>query len=449
LAYSPDGRWIALSYFHRPDVELLDARKPTHAVYKLSQSLGGTQRISFSPSGRYLVAGLRNGGVVSWDLERLTTVHDDRFTANIAELAPEQPILPHSGSVWAVAITDENRVLSGSEDGSVAFSDFRPRFTELSEAFGRSVCIARISPAGESVFIGCANGSLLTLDLASRKLVTSMDARASALTKLVVAPDGSRLAAGWANGDVALLDLPSFCVLGEQKAGTRLPAEGAVLNDLQLDATGARLAILRDSKEIEVWGNFNEAALDKSVTFDATLHTSHTTLRQSNAISFGFSPDVIFYGGLSNDLRSVNPKDGVEQILFTGRQFLTALCLDHQNAVAYCGYADGRVDARNPSGRILAQAAHNLSPLDPTQDSVDVTTLAVSPDGCNLFSGTREGEVRIWSIPDLAFRGLLHARDGRGAIDGINFSSNGKRMLVQQALADGMRGTGTFMIEMP
>ena len=449
LAYSPDGRWIALSYFHRPDVELLDARNPTLSVYKLSQSLGGTQRISFSPSGRYLVAGLRNGGVVSWDLKRLTAVDDDRLTANIAELAPEQQIIPHSGRVSAVAITDENRVLSGSEDGSVAYSDFRPRFTELSEADGLPVCIAKLSPSGESVFIGCANGSLLTLDLASRKLESWMDARPNALTKLVVAPDGSRLAAGWANGDVALLALPSFSVLCEQKAGIRLPTAGTVLNDLQLDATGERLAILRVSKEIEVWGNISDAALDKSVTFDVTPHTSLTTLRQSNAIAFGFSPDVIFYGGLSNDLRSVNSKDGVEQTLFTGRQFLTALCLDHQNAVAYCGYADGRVDARSPSGRILAQAAHTLSPLDPTEDSVDVTTLAVSPDGCNLFSGTREGEVRIWSIPDLAFRGLLHARDGKGAIVGINFSSNGKRMLIQQALADGMQGTGTFMIEMP
>jgi eukaryotic-like serine/threonine-protein kinase len=449
VAYSPDGRWIALSYFHRPEIEFLDAKNLNLVVHRLAQSLGGTQRISYSPSGRYLVAGLRNGGIVSWDLERLNNLDDDGATASISGLAHEQQILTHSGCVSAVAITDENRVLSGSEDGSVAYSDFRPRFAELLETDGKSVSIARISPSGKSVFMGFANGSLSTLDLTSGKLETWVDARTHALTKLVVAPDSGRLAVGWANGDVALLALPSFSVLCEQKAVTSPPATRSVLNDLQMDATGERLAILRDSQTIEVWNDLSAQAFDRSKALDASPHTSHTTLRQSDAIAFGFSPDVILYGGLSNDLRSVNPMEGVEQVLFTGRQLLRTLCLDHQNAVAYCGYADGRIDARSPSGKILAQAAHTLSPLDPTQDSIDVTTLAVSPDGCNLFSGTREGEVRIWSIPDLVFRGQLHARDGKGAIVGINFSSNGKRMLIQQARADGMRGTGTFIIEMP
>jgi WD40 repeat protein len=123
--------------------------------------------------------------------------------------------------------------------------------------------------------------------------------------------------------------------------------------------------------------------------------------------------------------------------------------LNADEHVIYCGYAEGRIEARSLSGIMLAECAHSLEPMDSTSNSVDVTALAISPDGKILLSGTAEGEVRLWNAKDLRFLGVLHARDGRGAISSIDFSANGKRLLVHQALVKDAPGCGTLLIDLP
>jgi len=110
--------------------------------------------------------------------------------------------------------------------------------------------------------------------------------------------------------------------------------------------------------------------------------------------------------------------------------------------------AEGRIEIRNQSGTLVAECANSLDPLNPQGNSVDVTALALSPDGRNLLSGTIEGEIRIWRSTDLRFLGVLRARDGCGAITNLDFSKDGRRLLMHQALQQDSHECGTMIINL-
>ena len=212
--------------------------------------------------------------------------------------------------------------------------------------------------------------------------------------------------------------------------------------------TGKRLAILRNHGHFELWEwSCDENGVDPSATKVRTV-SQVLTLRWASAISFGLPGEAILHGGLSEEFYAVHPLKNSEHLLWTGRGRLNVFLNDHHQKVFYCGYAEGRIEARSPSGVLLAECAHSLNPLDATANSVHVTAFAISPDGKILLSGTADGEVRLWNAKDLRFLGVLHARDGRGAIASIDFSARGKRLLVHQALNQDAPGCGTILIDL-
>lgn len=447
VVWSPDGRWIAISYFHRPEVELLMTSDLSVTRCVLSQPFGGTQRIAFSPHGNYLVAGLRNGGTLSWNLETVPP-KEELIQANWPlKILHHYHTVPHAASVSAVAISDDSRVVSGADDGSVVFSDVNHRFFKTPLWQGNSVRVTKLTHNGDVAFLGCANGSLVAFNLKTGEVEHSIGQRPAALRKLVLASDGKFLGVGWENGDVALVALPSFKVVREQKGSSQPSPSWRVLNDLQMDVLGKHLAILRDDEQVELWEwSCDDPTVDPATTKVRTISNS-TTIRSSTVISLGLSAEAILHGGLSEEFYALRPMERTEKVLWTGRRRLSAL-LNADEHVIHCGYAEGRIEARSPSGIMLAECAHSLEPLDSTSNSVDVTALAISPDGKILLSGTAEGEVRLWNAKDLRFLGVLHARDGRGAISSIDFSASGKRLLVHQALAKDAPGCGTILIDL-
>ena len=87
-------------------------------------------------------------------------------------------------------------------------------------------------------------------------------------------------------------------------------------------------------------------------------------------------------------------------------------------------------------------------PILPSSNSVDVTKLALSPDGRNLISGNVEGELRIWDANDLCSIGTIHASDGQGKISDICFSHDGKRLLYHQAVSKGAIQSGVHILDL-
>ena len=449
LLWSPDGRWIAISYSNRPQVELLQASDLLLTKYVLAQPFGATQRIAFSPLGKYLVAGLRNGGTVSWNLD-MPPPHEEPSQANRPlKISHYQHTVSHGASVSAVAIADDSRVMSGSEDGSVALNGEFHRFFRNPLLQGNLVQVTKLRHDGEVAFLGCANGCLITLNLKTGEAELVIGERPTALSKLALASDDSLLAVGWKSGDVALLALPSYQIVREQGGSSLSRQPSRVLNDLQMDMTGKRLAILRNNGHFELWEwSCDENGVDPSATKVRTV-SQVLTLRWAAAISFGLPAEAILHGGMSEEFYSVNPLESSEHLLWTGRGRLNVFLNDYHQKVFYCGYAEGRIEARSPSGILLAECAHSLDPFDSTANSVNVTVFAISPDGKILLSGTREGEVRLWNAKDLRFLGVLHTRDGRGAIASIDFSASGKRLLVHQALSQDAPDCGTILIDLP
>jgi WD40 repeat protein len=100
------------------------------------------------------------------------------------------------------------------------------------------------------------------------------------------------------------------------------------------------------------------------------------------------------------------------------------------------------------TGELFAVSRHAGVPILPSSNSMDVTKLALSPDGRNLISGNVEGELRIWDASDLSSIGTIHAADGKGKISDICFSNDGNRLMYHQVLPEGATHSGVHVLDL-
>lgn len=155
LAWTPDGRRI-VSGGEQGALSLWDPMEGM-AIQSVQAHDGGIQDLAVSPDGSGIAAASRDGWLSLWGSDRLE---------------PIASVEAHSGGVWAVAYHPEDKWLaSAGQDGKVRLW--------RSERLERE----------ETLFPGPRHGN------------ADEDRPAMALRW---SPDGSRIAAGWANSDVGV-----------------------------------------------------------------------------------------------------------------------------------------------------------------------------------------------------------------------------------------------------
>jgi WD40 repeat protein len=109
LAFSPDGRRLALVMPWRRSVILVDAATGRQERSLVAPTDNGLNTVAFSPDGRRIAASCKDGTVVLWDAEAMSIVGLCRG---------------HTKSVMAVAFSpDGRRIASASEDSTVRLWD--------------------------------------------------------------------------------------------------------------------------------------------------------------------------------------------------------------------------------------------------------------------------------------------------------------------------------------
>ena len=425
VAFSPDGALLA-SASDDKTVKLWDVASGKE-LRTLSGHTNFVNAVAFSPDGKLVASGSADNTIRFWDVA----------SGNLL-----RTLTGHSDAVRSIAFsTDGKFLVSGSADETVRLWDVATG-TPLRSFAGADDWVQSVAFSPDGVLIAAGTGqispnkassgkSALLWDVASGRLLHTLNGHTNSVDAVAFSPDGKLLASGSGDNTVRLWDVASggalrtlsghtdkvltvaFAPDGKSLASAgwdRMikfwdPASGSVIHSIgghrtaqvaKMSADGKILAVgYGDSQSnVMLW---NPAIGEATRSFNQQLDASGSGTGQA-VLSLAFSPNGLSLAtsGWYNDIELWDVAGSTKLHNFGS--------MDKSNYYTYTGSL-----AFSPNGQTLATAGKTIQRWDVASGnelqvfngifarlSSPVQTVAYSPDGKLIASGNLRGEVKLW-----------------------------------------------------
>jgi WD40 repeat protein len=449
VAFSPDGRWIATASLDGT-ARLWDITKPEPATIVLKGHSQEVVALAFSPDSRLLVTASDDNTLRVWQVDtaarQLEVLRghslavlavdwspDGRWIASASQdgtvrlwdaAALDQPGKLIGGypdavaaGLRALAFGPENRLAVGFEDGSVLVWDVdapgRPLAEDRSSA--GTITAAVFSPDGRFLATTSDLGTLVLWDLTRTKPATTvLQDQGAPIFAAAFKPDSSVLAVGGLTGGIHLWQLS-----GPKPVKLELPGGSKGVTALAYSARDGTLAAGHLDGSVYLW----PAGGTEPIVLRG--HTQHVG-------DLAFSSDGRWLASAS--------WEGLARLWRAGAPENTPLVLRQPIAGGLGGGSPAALfDAQNRrlvtlfgngAVQVWALDTPELPPVAPAGRGVEVSALALNPDGHQLAIGSRDGVVQHWDIdqPTVPPRTLWQHDDtlGYGRVAALAFSPDGR-----------------------
>ncbi|MGC1377644.1 MAG: hypothetical protein WA821_15525 [Anaerolineales bacterium] len=373
LAFSPDGKMLA-SGSKDGAIILWNIEKGQPIGQLPTGDAGSINSLAFSPDGKTLASGgcgekvesshasCPEGNVILWDVATRQPVG--------------QPLKGHTDTVTNIAFSPDGKTLA-----SASTEDFTIILWDVSTARNASVATGQVngrvltaghtagvfgvafSPDGKMLASGSSGDSAIILwDVATGQPIGQplMQSKNSAVSKLVFSSDGKTLASSSDESVIILWDVATHKPIGQPVKGP------ASLGSLAFSPDGKTLASLND-KTIILWDAATGQPIGQPLIIDHDDNGIYSTAFSADGktLASGSSNGAIILWDVATPLKARVP---------TARKARVAAALDTSLA------------AGQPIGRLLVGHTDR------------VNSVAFSPDGKTLASGSDDNTIILWDI---------------------------------------------------
>ena len=359
--------------------------------------------MKYSPDGKRLATGNLDTTVQLWD----TTTGEELIVF-------QKPIV--GGNTWSVSKQNGKEIVNNPMKN---------------ERNGSPSTLA-FSPDGKLLACGSNDSTVKMWNSNTGELISTFTGHLSSVSSLTFSPDGNTLASGGADGTVRFWDIKKRKPLQNRITGHMWMRTASILND------GSTLVSVSGNGIISVW----DLKKSHKTTF-ITKMTLEVPLYWRTYRDLVLSPDgtKLANYGIQSDPSKPNFNERVFRLtdVNTGRELVV--------------FPDGSGEVFSPDGKILASGGGNRIRLlnaetgeireiitsDHDEDSDEhkpfVKTVAFSPNGNKIVSGTLGGHVQMWDVEtgtELSsfFEELPYGNKNRDPILNFAFSSDGSLLAV-------------------
>jgi WD40 repeat protein/transcriptional regulator with XRE-family HTH domain len=412
LAFSPDGKWLATSSADKT-ARIWDVA--TGQELLRLQHADRVQDLAFSPDGQRLATAIFSSvpGVDS-----VVTLWDATTGQQLLTLSVGEPAL-----IYGVAFSPDGQRVAGAGNfagGGVIVWDAQSG-RELVSIRGGSSRVEAIafSPDGRWLATGGLDRQVKIWDAATGREALTLSGHTRDINRLVFSADGTRLATASPDGTAKVWDVtPSHEALMMQP--------GAIRIDLSRD--GRQLLSGHSDGTVRLW--------------DAASGQELLTLRGNtkDILSVAFSPDgtraatgsgdhtaIIWDLATGRPLRTLQLPDGVWAVAFSpdGTRLATGVAVTDDTGRP-ANDTTARVWDVSTGQQWLTLAGHTDG----------VVSVAFSPDGRQLTTGSVDKTARVWDLS--SGKALLTLTGHKDIVWSVAFSADGRRVATASRDGTGM-----------
>ena len=392
VAFSPDGQRLAVA----SGIGVWLYEVATSRAMALLRTVSPVYSVAFSRDGATVAAGLGNGQVELWEMERGTSIGT----------------LEHS-RMWVTAVAfspDGKSLAAGSEDQIIKLWDVETQapvatWEVAKKGNGLGSTLVDFSPDGTMLVSGFDDGTVRLWDVATQTEVANLPGHSDGVEAVAFSPDGQTVASGSFDKTVRLWDVAT-----RQQIGI-LPGHKWWVEVVAFSPDGRTLASGSSDRTAILW---DVATRQQIATFE-----EHT----KGVFSLAFS--------LDGQTLASGSKDGTVLLrdLETGN---AAVLSGHLPAFSMALSSDGSTLASGVGGEILlwdVATRQQIASLKGAFTDDPVSPVAFSPDGTRLASGgsLRGGGwgIALWDVGRREQIGTLQA----GFVHSLAFSPNGRTLV--------------------